>query len=115
MVQKREQGFTLIELMIVVAIIGILAAIAIPQFSAYRAKAFNAAAESDLRNLMTAEEAYFATYQMYVTSQSQLGNNTSKNVTLTVGSATATNYTGTARHASGNKTYTVTGNVGIIR
>jgi len=55
----RQAGFTLIELMIVVAIIGILAAIAIPQFSAYRQQAFNAAAESNLRNMITAEETYF--------------------------------------------------------
>jgi len=55
----RQAGFTLIELMIVVAIIGILAAIAIPQFSSYRQQAFNAAAESNLRNIITAEETYF--------------------------------------------------------
>ena len=61
----KQKGFTLIELMIVVAIIGILAAIAIPQFSAYRVKAFNSAAESDLRNLMTAEEATYADAQKY--------------------------------------------------
>ena len=61
----KQKGFTLIELMIVVAIIGILAAIAIPQFSAYRVKAFNSAAESDLRNLMTAEEATYADAQAY--------------------------------------------------
>lgn len=61
----KQKGFTLIELMIVVAIIGILAAIAIPQFSAYRVKAFNSAAESDLRNLMTAEEATYADSQAY--------------------------------------------------
>ncbi len=69
MMKKKEKGFTLIELMIVVAIIGILAAIAIPQFSAYRIKAFNSAAESDLRNARTAEEALFADFQFYGTSE----------------------------------------------
>jgi len=63
---QKEKGFTLIELMIVVAIIGILAAIAIPQFSAYRVKAFNSAAKADLRNIMTAEEAAYADTQGYV-------------------------------------------------
>jgi type IV pilus assembly protein PilA len=58
-------GFTLIELLIVVAIIGILAAIAIPQFSAYRAKAYNSAATSDLKNAKTGLEAYFMEHQMY--------------------------------------------------
>ena len=63
--KKNQKGFTLVELMIVVAIIGILAAIAIPQFQAYRAKAFNAAAESDLKNFKTAMEAALADNQTY--------------------------------------------------
>jgi type IV pilus assembly protein PilA len=65
MVLKNQKGFTLIELLVVVAIIGILAAIAIPQFSAYRAQAFCSRVESDVRNAMTAEEAYFVTNNAY--------------------------------------------------
>lgn len=61
----NKKGFTLIELLIVVAIIGILAAIAIPQFASYRQKAYNSAAQSDLKNLKTNLESYFADKQQY--------------------------------------------------
>jgi len=64
----NQKGFTLIELLIVVAIIGILAAIAIPQFSAYRQKAYNSAAMSDLKNAKTGMEAFMADEQEYPTS-----------------------------------------------
>ncbi|AJE03401.1 type IV pilin protein [Geobacter pickeringii] len=62
---RSKKGFTLIELLIVVAIIGILAAIAIPQFTAYRAKSYNSAAQSDLRNFKTAMEAAYTDTQSY--------------------------------------------------
>jgi type IV pilus assembly protein PilA len=61
----NKKGFTLIELMIVIAIIGILAAIAIPQFSAYRTKSYNSAGQADLRNTKTILEAFYADYQVY--------------------------------------------------
>ena len=62
---RSRKGFTLIELLIVVAIIGILAAIAIPQFSSYRAKAYNSAGNSDLKNIKTGMEAFMADNQEY--------------------------------------------------
>ena len=57
--RARNRGFTLIELLIVTVIIGILAAIAIPKFSKTKGKAHVSTMKSDLRNLVTAEEAYF--------------------------------------------------------
>jgi prepilin-type N-terminal cleavage/methylation domain-containing protein len=66
----NRRGFTLIELLIVVVIIGILAAIAIPKFANTKEKAYIASMKSDLRNLVTAEEAYFADSVKYSTQVS---------------------------------------------
>lgn len=61
-----EAGFTLIELMLVIGIIGILAAIAIPAAHGYRQKAFEDAVLSDVRNTVSVEEGYFAENQSYL-------------------------------------------------
>lgn len=63
---RGEAGFTLVELLVVVAILGILAAIAMQAMSRYRAQAYDAAAIHDLANAVKAEEAHYATFQMYV-------------------------------------------------
>lgn len=62
---RGRKGFTLIELLIVVVIIGILAAIAIPKFAATKDKSKLASVRSDLRNIMTAQEAYYIDWTTY--------------------------------------------------
>ncbi len=69
---KMRKGFTLIELLIVVVIIGILAAIAIPKFANTKSKAYITAMKSDLRNLVTAEEAYFSDSSQYTATVTSL-------------------------------------------
>ena len=79
--KQPRQGFTLIELLIVVVIIGILAAIAIPKFANTKNKAYVTAMKSDLRNLLTAEEAFFSDSTYYTTATNLTTRNTWKSST----------------------------------
>lgn len=81
---SNRKGFTLIELLIVVVIIGILAAIAIPKFASTKEKGYLTAVKSDLRNLTTAEEAYFAEAMAYTANVGDLSYTQSAGVTLPV-------------------------------
>ena len=103
----QKKGFTLIELLIVVVIIGILAAIAIPKFANTKEKAYAASMKSDLRNLVTAQEAYFSdNNSTYASSTGAMGTNykASSGVTVTINSNTATGWTASASHTSTTKT-----------
>ena len=71
--QKKAKGFTLIELMIVVAIIGILAAIAIPNFLRYQAKTKQSEAKTNLSSIFTSEIAYFGEYDTFTGDMNDLG------------------------------------------
>lgn len=96
------EGFTLIELLIVVVIIAILAAIAIPQYGATKEQAYLGMMKSDLRNLSTAQEHYFAANNAYASSVSDLRNDTdfqtSDGVSVTMQSGTAGGWSATADH-----------------
>ncbi len=97
---KSQRGFTLIELLIVVVIIGILASIAIPKFANTKEKTYLGAMKSDLRNLATAEEAYFYDSTNYTNVLADLNNFTpTTGVTLNVLEATPKGWSAEALHA----------------
>ena len=108
-----RKGFTLIELLIVVVIIGILAAIAIPKFANTKEKAYLASMKSDLRNMATTQEAYFADYQVYVsgTASNTTGGTAAVNgfvpsagVTVVSTATAGTGWSSTASHSATTKT-----------
>ena len=114
----NAKGFSLLELLVVVAIIGLLTAIAIPQFSSYRAHAVESQMKSDLKNAALAMDSYFAENKVYPTSVAAIvgvGFNQTEGVALTIAIPTPASFTITASKPSGTQpsfTFSsVTGNI----
>ena len=96
--RRTRRGFTLIELLVVVVIIGILAAIAIPKFQSTKGKANAATLKSDLRNLATAQEAYFYSNLTYTSNLPALNVSLSSGVTITWGTVSAAGWSAKITH-----------------
>lgn len=113
--RTRRDGFTIVELMVIVLLIGVLATIAIASYPQMRVKAANAAAKSDLKNAAHFQETYFATNDAYadqaiVDSQLTL----TENVTLIVITADGSGYEMSTSHTSSPETFCLSSTIGAV-
>jgi len=103
---KPKDGFTLVEILVVIAVIGLLAAIAIPQFIRYRSEAIDAEMKSDLRNASVAIEAYYAKQSVLPASLAEIagyGFQPSGGVTVSLVIVSTTSYTLNAAKPGGTQ------------
>jgi type IV pilus assembly protein PilA len=115
---RQIAGFSLIELLMVLAVLGLLAAIAIPQFVSYKAKGVDSQMKSDLKNAALAMENYFAEKLMYPTTVATLataGYTQTTGVTIIINVTSNTTYTLTASMPNGTQpSFTLNSTTGLI-
>lgn len=115
---SSEEGFTLLELIVVVAVLGILAAIAIQQFQVHRARAVDASMRSDLKNAAMAMESYYGEFLAYPNTEAAIllvGYRKTSGVTLTISVPTPSTFTLNAARANGSQpSFTFDSSTGLI-
>jgi prepilin-type N-terminal cleavage/methylation domain-containing protein len=113
-----DAGMTLLELIVVVAVVGILAAIAIQQFQLHRARAIDASMRSDLKNAAMAMESYYGEFLEYPNSTSAIllvGYRNTSGVALTINVTTPSTFTLNAARAHGSQaSFTYDSTTGLI-
>lgn len=109
----RRHGFTLIEIITVTIIIGVLTAIAIPQYYRVKGRSYVATMQSDLRNLVAAEEMYFSEHGRYTAAVADLQNfRATTGVTIDISSAGLGGWHAIARHTASTEACAISiGNV----
>jgi prepilin-type N-terminal cleavage/methylation domain-containing protein len=112
------EGFTLLELIVVVAVLGILAAIAIQQFQLHRARAVDASMRSDLKNAALAMESYYGEFLSYPSTEAAIlmvGYRKTSGVTLSINVPTPSTFTVTAARPNGSQpSFTFDSSTGLI-
>lgn len=93
-----RRGFTLIEMLIVVVIVGILAAIAIPQYSNTKGKSYASSMKSDLKNLAGQQEGYFTTNEEYASTLADVAFPGSPGVVLAITESSGSGWSAVATH-----------------
>ena len=106
-----ERGFSLIEFLIIITIIGILAAIAIPQLGEYKMLRHNKDAKANLNNLYLACHAHWkentGSSDCTITTATQQGYSQSEDVNVAISASKEKDFSATAKHSSSNTTYTI--------
>ena len=107
----NEKGFPLIEFLIIITIIGILAAIAIPQLSEYKMLRYNKDAKANLNNLYLACHAHWkentGSSDCTIATATQQGYSQSEDVNVAISASKEKDFSATAKHSSSNTTYTI--------